>query len=166
MSEVSTAVVTPATNDLPVPTPPPTAPPVPSSQELDQLRDADDGFVVQPVPGRPTRGGKVARYDGCSLRDWNLMLQQRAVPEIPVAAMRRIGKAEIRQHAEPTDLWMVIRGIVYDCSSWCRFHPGGVDTLMEAAGRDGTALFEQFHRWVACEVMMAPFIQGVYDNRL
>jgi len=28
------------------------------------------------------------------------------------------------------------------------YHPGGVDELMRAAGKDGTVLFQQTHAWV------------------
>ena len=31
---------------------------------------------------------------------------------------------------------------------YLRFHPGGADTLLEAAGKDGTALFNTYHAWV------------------
>ncbi len=61
---------------------------------------------------------------------------------------------------------MVVHGIVYDCTTWGRFHPGGLDTLMEAAGRDGSALFDKYHRWVAVDVMMAPYAIGLYDPRI
>jgi hypothetical protein len=150
------------------PSPAEAAAPVPAADGGD-----DDAFLVRPKTDKPIRRGKVARYDGCSMRDWNTMLAHRkpSYPTLPngspnAAAMRRVSEAEVRRHDQPQDLWMVIRGIVYDCSSWGRFHPGGLDTLMECAGRDGTALFDLFHRWVATEVMLAPFIIGLFDPRL
>lgn len=121
-----------------------------------------DDFVV-PVAAGSGRRGKVPRYDGCSMRDWNSMLAQRTVSKAPLP---RFGPAEIRRHAEVGDIWMVVHGVVYDCSSWIRFHPGGADTIMEAAGRDGTLLFDHYHRWVAADVMLAPFVVGIFDPRL
>lgn len=127
---------------------------------------AGEAFVVVPPTGKLMHRGKVVRFDGCSMRDWNAMLAHRNVDPPHPSTLPRIGEAEIRTHSTSRDLWMVVRGIVYDCTMWGRFHPGGLDTLMEAAGRDATELFERYHRWVACDVMMAPYAIGVYDPRV
>lgn len=136
---------------------------------------ASDPFVVPRQPGPPKYKGKVARYDGCSMRDWDRMLvvkarEQAAAGKPPgppvLAAMRHIGEREVRSHDQKSDMWMVIRGIVYDCSSWGRFHPGGLESLMECAGRDGTELFDHYHKWVACDAILAPFVMGVFDPRV
>lgn len=37
---------------------------------------------------------------------------------------------------------------VYNITPYLRYHPGGVEMLMMAAGKDGTALFNQYHAWV------------------
>ena len=39
------------------------------------------------------------------------------------------------------DAWTAIQGKVYNITPYIRFHPGGQDTLMRVAGRDGTRLF-------------------------
>jgi len=55
---------------------------------------------------------------------------------------------EVRKHNTPEDAWMVLRGKVYNVTPYLRYHPGGVDTILKAAGTDGTALFDKFHAWV------------------
>jgi len=45
---------------------------------------------------------------------------------------------------DPDLLWY-IHGKAYDLTDWVRFHPGGQDALLNAQGRDGTALFESYH---------------------
>jgi len=44
----------------------------------------------------------------------------------------------------PTDLW-VIKGKVYDFTTWTKHHPGGAAILNQSKGSDATALFESYH---------------------
>ena len=43
---------------------------------------------------------------------------------------------------------------MYNITPYLRYHPGGVKTLMQAAGIDGTALFDKYHEWVNCEAIL------------
>lgn len=38
---------------------------------------------------------------------------------------------------------------------YMRYHPGGVQELMRAAGYDGTALFNEIHPWVNADALLA-----------
>eukprot|EP00699_Malawimonas_sp_californiana_P002285 EC716876.1.p1 GENE.EC716876.1~~EC716876.1.p1 ORF type:complete len:79 (+),score=17.26 EC716876.1:86-322(+) len=49
--------------------------------------------------------------------------------------------AEVAKHDKEENLWMVIHDKVYDVTKYLHEHPGG-SIIMEAAGKDGTALFE------------------------
>lgn len=44
-----------------------------------------------------------------------------------------------------------------------KFHPGGVDELMKAAGRetDGQRLFLEIHPWVSWESMLSECLVGI-----
>ena len=42
------------------------------------------------------------------------------------------------------------------------YHPGGADELMKSAGDDGTERFNQVHRWVNLERLLAPCLIGPY----
>ena len=44
---------------------------------------------------------------------------------------------------------------VYNITPYLEYHPGGVPELMRAAGIDGTALFDEVHRWVNFEAMLS-----------
>jgi hypothetical protein len=49
---------------------------------------------------------------------------------------------------------------VYNMSPYLRFHPGGADILMKAAGKDGTALFLKYHPWVNIDALMEKCLVG------
>ena len=53
----------------------------------------------------------------------------------------RSSEPQVKPHREETDTWMILRGKVYNITEYMRFHPGGVDKLLLAGGRDGTSLF-------------------------
>mmetsp|Transcript_32397 Transcript_32397/g.70736 ORF Transcript_32397/g.70736 Transcript_32397/m.70736 type:complete len:472 (-) Transcript_32397:175-1590(-) len=52
---------------------------------------------------------------------------------------------ELAQHNTSEDLWVAIRGKVYDLTSYQQRHPGGKHFLQLGAGRDVTHLFEAYH---------------------
>lgn len=68
--------------------------------------------------------------------------------------------------------------MVYNCTPYMEYHPGGGDELMKSAGLidfqmlhyltatiqgdDGTALFHQVHRWVNLERILKPCLIGPY----
>lgn len=118
-----------------------------------------DPFVV-PVDPTQLKPGKVPRATGCSLRDWGALVERKGGTFPAAARTRFIGEAEVRQHDRPGDLWMVLHGIVFDCTQFAQFHPGGEAMLHLAAGRDGTALYDHYHRWVQLDVLLAPFAVG------
>ncbi len=49
---------------------------------------------------------------------------------------------------------------VYDVTAYMPFHPGGVPELMLGVGRDGSELFDEVHRWVNFESMLASCFVG------
>jgi len=52
--------------------------------------------------------------------------------------------SEINKHNKYNDCWMVIRGKVYDVTSWVPKHPGG-KLILNGAGRESTPLFMSYH---------------------
>lgn len=54
---------------------------------------------------------------------------------------------------------------VYNVTPYLRFHPGGVDYLMLGAGKDATALFNKYHRWVNVDMMMSSCLVGLLAPR-
>lgn len=53
--------------------------------------------------------------------------------------------AQIATHNTESSCWSVIRGGVYDLTSWIARHPGGKQAIMGLCGKDGTAAFERQH---------------------
>ncbi len=75
--------------------------------------------------------------------------------------MRRdITMEEVRLHKSKDDAWMVFNGMVYNITPYLKFHPGGVEMLMKAAGRDGTALFMKHHPYVNIGGLLSKCIVG------
>jgi len=52
---------------------------------------------------------------------------------------------EIAKHNSKESCWTVIRGKVYDLTSWIDKHPGGADKILRICGKDGTDLFVRQH---------------------
>nr|XP_013804446.1 PREDICTED: cytochrome b5 reductase 4 isoform X2 [Apteryx mantelli mantelli] len=67
---------------------------------------------------------------------------------------------ELAKHNKKEDCWICIRGLVYNVTPYMEYHPGGEDELMQAAGTDGTDLFDQVHRWVNYESMLKECLVG------
>ena len=53
--------------------------------------------------------------------------------------------SEISKHNRIDDCWIVIRGIVYDVTTWGPKHPGG-SIIFKYGGKDCTDQFDAFHR--------------------
>ena len=72
---------------------------------------------------------------------------------------------EIQKHDNkltPHDCWMVVRGIVYNIGPYLAYHPGGIEIFSRAnvLGKDGTKLFDKYHRWVNIESLIGTLAIG------
>ena len=68
--------------------------------------------------------------------------------------VRRVNRSELSEHASPNDLWLCIKGQVYDCTQYSKVHPGGLQVLVNSAGKDCTAMFMAVHPWVNLGVLL------------
>ncbi|KAH9598492.1 Cytochrome b5-like heme/steroid binding domain [Trypanosoma melophagium] len=137
---------------------------------------SDDGFCISITPEivNAIPRGRVPCHMGCSMRDWSHLLQQRqhktkvefkqGVITMAGKSLPRLSMTEVMRHTSADDLWLVIRGVVYDCTRFKHFHPGGGRLLLQCAGRDCTALYDYYHRWVSCDGLLAPFAVGVIET--
>eukprot|EP00906_Rhabdomonas_costata_P002900 RCo004510 len=78
----------------------------------------------------------------------------------PDVVARVISPVELRKHCTERDLWMSVRGLVYNVTAFQTFHPGGTKVLLEHAGEDATELFDANHSWVRAEVVLRDFVVG------
>eukprot|EP01118_Nematostelium_gracile_P009367 TRINITY_DN3148_c0_g1_i1.p1 TRINITY_DN3148_c0_g1~~TRINITY_DN3148_c0_g1_i1.p1 ORF type:complete len:448 (+),score=87.19 TRINITY_DN3148_c0_g1_i1:72-1415(+) len=66
---------------------------------------------------------------------------------------------ELAKHNVANDCWFVVRGKVYNVTSWIPKHPGGSDTIVLNGGRDATQLFEAYHP-IKIYSMLNPYYVG------
>ena len=61
------------------------------------------------------------------------------------SSRRMIPPQELARHASRDDCWVAIHGKVYDFTSFLEEHPGGAQSILDVAGKDGTELFDEIH---------------------
>ncbi|XP_065838419.1 cytochrome b5 reductase 4-like isoform X2 [Oscarella lobularis] len=106
---------------------------------------------------------KVALKPGHSLMDWIRLGKSSGTDLTGVGGPGHFGQvteAELAKHQRENDVWIAIRGRVYNITRYLDFHPGGVPEIMRGAGRDGTNLFTEIHKWVNVESMLATCYVG------
>lgn len=87
----------------------------------------------------------------------------KGVPLYLIRPPLRIDRELLEKHATLDDCWCVIKGNVYCLTYYFDFHPGGVDILFDhCAGKDGTVMFNKYHRWVSFEKLLETCLVGVY----
>ncbi|KAK2770363.1 cytochrome b5 [Colletotrichum kahawae] len=77
-----------------------------------------------------------------------------------------ITESELAKHYEVHNLWVSIRGKVYDVSSYVDDHPGGVEVLKDVAGSDGTESFEYVGHSEDAYKTLAKFQIGVLEGEV
>lgn len=103
-------------------------------------------------PSALNRREKVRLAPHHSALDWERHKHENNVKKIdPSCFPIRITKEELLKHSSPCDCWIALGGKIYNISSYLEYHPGGVNILIKHAGKDCTALFMKYHRWVNYE---------------
>ena len=98
---------------------------------------------------QPSRRQKTGLRKGFGLSDWNRLLSvSKDLAQRRGQAIRRIRWDEIKKHNSPHDGWIVLKKKVYFISPYIAYHPGGERILKPVLGKDATALFNKYHRWV------------------
>mmetsp|Transcript_45 Transcript_45/g.79 ORF Transcript_45/g.79 Transcript_45/m.79 type:complete len:112 (-) Transcript_45:120-455(-) len=55
-----------------------------------------------------------------------------------VASKDIVTAEELHKHAKQSDCWVCIHGRVYDMTKFLNDHPGGVEVVLQVAGKDAT----------------------------
>lgn len=117
---------------------------------------------------RPSK--KVLLDPGHSPLDWAYLTQNPPTPtylrgDSAPPNLIRIPPSLLRHQngRKGKEAWGVWQGKVYNLTPYMKFHPGGVDELMKAAGRekDGERLFLEVHPWVSWESMLSECLVGI-----
>ena len=74
-----------------------------------------------------------------------------------------ISEEELYRHRSKSELWIAIRGKVYDVSAFLDDHPGGPEILQQHGGQDVTHYFEEVFHSPAAEERMKQFYIGHLD---
>ncbi|KAJ0233906.1 Cytochrome b5 domain-containing protein RLF [Hirschfeldia incana] len=115
---------------------------------------------------KPITRTKVPFEKGYSQMDW--LKLTRTHPDLAglkgESNRRLISMDEVKKHKTGDSMWTVLKGRVYNISPYMNFHPGGVDMLMKAVGRDGTFLFNKYHAWVSYDILLEKCLVGVLDD--
>ncbi|KAF3402009.1 NADH-cytochrome b5 reductase 1 [Penicillium rolfsii] len=67
---------------------------------------------------------------------------------------------DIAAHNTKTDTWIVIHGQVFDITEYLQDHPGGAEVLVEVAGQDATAAYEDVGHSEDAREIMQPYLVG------
>ncbi|XP_021277165.1 cytochrome b5 domain-containing protein RLF [Herrania umbratica] len=115
---------------------------------------------------KPAPRTKVPFEKGYSQMDWLRLTQTH--PDLAglkgQSNRRLISMSEVKQNQTEGSMWTVLKGRVYNISPYMKFHPGGVDMLMKAVGKDCTALFNKYHAWVNSEFLLEKCLVGTLDD--
>ncbi|GAB2210726.1 hypothetical protein Droror1_Dr00016009 [Drosera rotundifolia] len=118
------------------------------------------------VVQKPKARAKVPFEKGYSQMDW--LKLTRTHPDLAglegKSNRRLIPISEVKQHQTEGSMWTVLKGRVYNIAPYMKFHPGGVDMLMKAVGKDCTLLFNKYHAWVNAEFMLEKCLVGFLDE--
>ena len=74
--------------------------------------------------------------------------------------------AEVAKHASAADCWSVIKGEVYDLTSYVNSHPGGASLIKAICGKDGSSSFAGQHgsaskpNNVLAAFLLGPLVSG------
>lgn len=122
------------------------------------------GFPTTTATTTPSQPRKKVPYEkGYSQQDW-LRLTRSSTEDLTGNGGRPLGRkislSEVAQHRTEDDAWMVLNGKVYNVTRYVKFHPGGVDYLMQGAGKDATRLFNKYHKWVNADFMLQKCFLG------
>ena len=83
--------------------------------------------------------------DGYTQDDGDVEAEAKEEEEEKVNTLPVISMEEVKKHTIETDLWTVIDNKVYDISEKYFEHPGGLSSLLDVGGIDGTDKFDQVH---------------------
>ncbi|KAL0429238.1 UNVERIFIED_CONTAM: cytochrome domain-containing protein RLF [Sesamum radiatum] len=109
---------------------------------------------------------KVPFEKGYSQMDW--LKLTRTHPDLAglkgQSNRRLISLNEVKQNKSEGSMWTVLKGRVYNIAPYMKFHPGGVEMLMKAVGKDCTSLFNKYHAWVNAEFLLEKCLVGILDE--
>ncbi|KAL1233471.1 Cytochrome b5 [Trichinella pseudospiralis] len=82
-----------------------------------------------------------------------------------MATKRTFSRREVEEHNSKQSTWLIMENKVYDVTKFLEEHPGGIEVLLEQAGRDATESFEDIgHSNDAREMRDQYYIGDIVEN--
>lgn len=101
-------------------------------------------FLVGHSGAAATWEGRIATGSGEAISEGQVQGSVENTPS-PSAGEVILSVAEIRNHNTKGDCWSLIKGDVYNLTSYVRNHPGGQDVISNICGKDGSSAFSNQH---------------------
>lgn len=114
----------------------------------------------------PTKRKKAIIRKGFALYDWKVLLNSsRDLAMRKGLPLRAFTLEEVACHNKIHDGWTILHGKVYNIGPYLHYHPGGVNILKPTLGKDGTELFEKYHRWVGIDNLIGKLLLGYIEEK-
>jgi cytochrome b involved in lipid metabolism len=108
---------------------------------------------------------KQAFRQGFGMSDWIRLLKSSSdLAQRKGAGLRRITATEVALHNKDHDGWTILHGKVYNIAPYLLYHPGGAPILKKILGKDGSELFDKYHRWVNVDGLVGPLLLGYLEK--
>ncbi|CAH0023142.1 unnamed protein product [Clonostachys rhizophaga] len=72
--------------------------------------------------------------------------------------------SELAQHCTANDLWVSVHGNVYNLTSFLKDHPGGIDSILQCAGDDGTEAYDYAGHSKSASATLKRFLIGPLEG--
>ncbi|GMG35499.1 unnamed protein product [Ambrosiozyma monospora] len=133
-----------------------------NSDDMNTLKSQSQSYYSDPIKTILSITQPLLRHTNpaSSSRSQQPQLQPQSQSQSQEPPKRQITLAEVRKHTAKDDLWMVIRGKVYDVTSLIDSHPGGAEVLFDCAGVDATSSFDDVSHSEYATEMLDPLYVG------
>ncbi|KAJ5742766.1 uncharacterized protein N7511_011167 [Penicillium nucicola] len=81
-----------------------------------------------------------------------------------MSSLKEFNGSEVAAHNSKTDLFVIIHGKVYDITNYVRDHPGGADVLVDVAGGDATAAYEDVGHSEDADEILETYLVGIVKD--
>ncbi|KAK9319804.1 cytochrome b5-like heme/steroid binding domain-containing protein [Lipomyces orientalis] len=81
-------------------------------------------------------------------------------------ALKEYNLEEVARHSSKDDLFLIIRGQVYDVTDFLDKHPGGPDVLLDIQGPEATQLFDDVGHSLEAHDILKEILVGKLKNQV